>query len=123
MGETLLKTEPANAAAKAMLQEAHRSSELSDRRAKKMSQRMLSVERDPRVPPTQREVAMDTLRRMLSSLREYVESFPRRCRAFPASVFAEVRRRYDALMRPVLSRLRSVGFSFGKKSSNDPKTD
>merc|ERR1740123_2119325 len=61
--ERLLQVEPDNKAAKDMIAKAQRSREVSDRKAKKMSQRMFNdIERDPRVPPTQREAFVELVR-------------------------------------------------------------
>merc|ERR1712190_367455 len=63
--EQLLRVEPENAAAKSMLAEIRRSSQVNERKEKRMSQKMFSVlasEHDPRVPPTRREAMLAALR-------------------------------------------------------------
>jgi len=121
--ETLLQSEPENAAAKSMLLETKRSSQLSDRRAKKMSQRMLAVERDPRVPPTQREEFMNSLHSTYTDSLDYVRWVYRKCLDFPATIFSEMKRQSEVLLRPVLSRLERLRRLFGSKSQDDLKTD
>jgi len=78
--EQLLQVEPDNKAAKDMIAKAQRSKEVSDRKAKKMSQRMFSnIERDPRVPPTQREALVEFVRITWSTALGFVFRFPQLC--------------------------------------------
>jgi len=78
--EKLLQVEPDNKAAKDMMAKAQRSKEVSDRKAKKMSQRMFSnIERDPRVPPTQREALVEFVRTTWSNALGFVLRFPQLC--------------------------------------------
>jgi len=78
--ERLLQIEPDNKAAKDMIAKAQRSREVSTRKAKKMSQRMFSdIERDPRVPPTQREALVEFVRKTWSTALGFVFRFPRLC--------------------------------------------
>merc|ERR1712217_579399 len=93
--EILLQAEPENAAAKSLLNEARRSAQISDRRAKKMSQKMLSVERDPRVPPTQREATMESMRATLDNYLRFLRTVPQKMLEFPALVLSEARRRWQ----------------------------
>merc|ERR1712226_1665792 len=97
--------------------------QINERRAKRMSQRMLGVERDPRVPPTQWEVAMDSVRSAWADSLHLLRSLPQKCRVFPAAAYANARRRCETLLRPIFNRLQSFGFSVGLTSTRDLKKD
>lgn len=124
--EKLLQVEPGNKAAKNLLNEARRKAEVGERKAKKMSQKMLSgIERDPRVPPTQREALVEFLRSTIFGTLNFVRSLPKQCRDLCS--FASARRRGKALASSVWRWL-EVGFLKGWLSSrgsasNEDKKD
>lgn len=89
--EKLLQVEPANAAAKALLAEVRQLNEKSNRKLKRMSEKVWrTIDRDPRVPPTQREQLGDWVRNAPARARElfresleWCQEFPARCRELP----------------------------------------
>lgn len=81
--ERLLEVEPQNAAALSMAAEARRSAQLSDRKAKRVSQKMfaaLAEDRDPRVPPSRREALLAAARAALAGALRFLRELPQRCR-------------------------------------------
>lgn len=89
--EKLLQVEPANAAAKQLLAEVRQLDEKSNRRLKKMSEKVWkTIDRDPRVPPTREEQLKDWVRNAPTRARElfresleWCQEFPTRCRELP----------------------------------------
>lgn len=96
--ETLLKLEPDNKAAQALMAQAQRGIQSIQKKAKRLSQRMLSgMDRDHRVPPTWREWALTLFWTMVwtvpSEAVRMVWTFPVHCRDFGFSVRYRTRRR------------------------------
>lgn len=68
--ESLLEAEPGNAAAKQMCADARRNLRVGEQKEKKMSQKMFaSIERDSRVPPTERELWIQWVRNLPNEIR------------------------------------------------------
>jgi len=99
--EKLLQVEPANAAARALLAEVRQLNEKSNRRLKKMSEKVWkTIDRDPRVPPTREEQLKEWFlnaparaRELLRESLEWCQEFPTRCREMPRRLLRAAWRR------------------------------
>mmetsp|Transcript_13152 Transcript_13152/g.24248 ORF Transcript_13152/g.24248 Transcript_13152/m.24248 type:complete len:273 (+) Transcript_13152:46-864(+) len=98
--ETLLSTEPENAAAKALLAQMRRGQERYREKAKKLSKKMLSgIDRDPRSPTTQKEQVFDFLFSFPSNVLQWISSTPSRCRQLWQTLCYEFRGKVLAATR------------------------
>merc|ERR1712217_104065 len=107
-----MEVEPENAAAKSMHAEALRNEQRSERKAKRMSQKMFSakaMERDPRVPPTQWEVFLEYVRTAPAELQQFLRELPHQCRATVQSWLATVRQQWRAFVQIWQQKLETLG--------------
>lgn len=122
--ETLRKLEPENPAAKSLLAESRRSAALSDRKAKRTAKKMFSLvssERDPRVPPSRKEVLIELLQtaprdawQFLLGLPEYLLGLPRAALELLLVPYYSARRSLRSTARRARRRLEALGLLRGR---------
>lgn len=126
--ERLLRVEPQNAAAKKMLAEAQRNLQVSERRAKKMSQKMFNVVRNERDPRSKswREALWHALRSIPGFAWSWTFGVPGKIFNLMMALLTMVRAQLEPRVNDVREHLRAFGLLLhgtgaGSKGGEAPK--